>query len=826
MFQNKSNVDSRIQDFIQSMDSCLYKILSTENMMEKGEIIDNFLNENIKDLFDLKVNFFVKFTNSFIHRIRKKIDNFLKEIETASKVNLRTNPEIIAAHQLLNDFFNNNEQDSIPEPIDFLNIYKDALTRIKVDKYIQRKDITTFHDFFSTYKAIFSIMQHIPKLASFKESFAPILSAEKLPKKYQFEIDGENVEFSFTVHSTVSNAKASLATHLGVPASNIIIRYSKFNSNSNNGNNNGYYYNFNNVNNPNNNFFVHLNDSNHNYIYFNYIPINPPSDKNNNNENTYESNENKENSTLKLKAMINEMPLTYYLPPFIVEYKPPPPTKYLFNTPKKTVSKVYDYTKTVADVKSDLKTFLQHEVQCAVNGTILEDHQKLSSLNIENSIIQVTFTPDFTFALPNDEIIEDSFQSNTSLYDVYNTISPKISFPFILQYNNEPIYTYSEPVGDKINFDVVKSNKIIRFFQYPDQTIKLHQFDENENIEGVKMFIKTQLHDMNKDKPPETKQNDDLSISENKSFSELLNGSADSSSEEEFILVAKNKVLKKLTMPISYINSSELIYIKPTDSLLIHFLVANHEKYELRFKKTSTVKEAKAEVANLFKCVFTFMKKEKPIKDSKLLILISPPVITIDMPITTYHFQFPDGKKKKHEFSPIKTIQEIKKFVAIHQKCNVENIQLSMNKKVLKNSKYLYEIDRNALIVISVLIILPFYIQSKSKQSTKMLSFENTATIKNVREFLSMKTRTSEDRLTFFDENDILLNDNKPLSEIEKDKTTNVILAQKHPVFDDFEIQEIEKVVTDNLTKEKACDFYVKCGKNMERFMKNISNFS
>ncbi|OHS96282.1 hypothetical protein TRFO_37555 [Tritrichomonas foetus] len=717
MFQNKSHVDQRIPQFISSLDSCIYSLLSTDNFLEKGEAINSFLDENLNTLFDLRSNFFVKFTHSFIHRIRKKIDKYLKKIEASTEINLHTNPEIIAAQQLLTDFFNPTDLNSIPEPIDFVSIYKDALVRLKIEKHAPKSELKFLHDYYSTYKAIFSIIQQIPWFSTFKDEFMLILAAEKLPIKYSFIINDEIVEYSFTVHSTVYNAKVAIAPDLGVPSDNITIRC---NQNS--------------------------------------------------------------------KFMINEMPLTFYSAPFTVEYIPPPPIKYRFMTPKRNVSKLYDYTKTVFDVKNDLRLFLQHEVQCSVNGKILEDHQKLSSLQVKNLLIEVTFTPDYKFHLPNNEILEDSFQANTSMFSVYSSIRQKLDFSFLL-YNGESLITdYSAPVGNVYEFNVIKTSSVCRFFKFPHQNIKMLQFEENDTVEKAKEVLKKDFN---------------------------LN-------ESEFVLTVNNKVLKRLTMPLLHVQSCDIISIKPTDSLLIHFLTSNNERYEIRFKQTATIKEAKQELSNLFNCEFYFIKKDKVMKDSKLLILISPPLIKVEMALTVYHFQFPNGKNKKHEFPPTMTVQEMKKFVAIHQKTEIDNIQLYIDGKMLKDRKYLYDIDCNSLITISVLVTLQFYIQSKNKQSTKSLPFDITATIKDVRQFFSIKTRHNEDKFSFFNDDNEMISDETLLRTLDKEKVITVIIAQKDPEFDETEINEIEKHVTSVFSKDEALSFYVKCGKNFDRFLKNL----
>lgn len=1038
MLQN-ANIDQRIPRFVSTLDSCLYKIVTTDDLLQKGEIINRFLNENMEYLNDLQNNFFTEFAYSFIHQIRQKIDKYIKKLESITDKNLHANPELIAAQQLLIDFFTpemssnkfqannsesndaNNRQDKsnnkigIPEPVDFVSIYKDAFTKLKIEKIAPKSDYKFMNDYYLTYKAIFSIVRQIPQIQSFKNDFQPILSAEKLPLKYTFKMvtpsntngnseDSENPsdkekEITFTVHSTVRDAKIQLAKELGVPYNSITLKYdfkpkstednsqsstttaatttvatpdvsnTSENSSSNNNNNRNFFYNSHKNNNKNNIYYDPANNNANNYGDIQEITA-----PNNNSSITG-------NNSASSGVLINEMFLVHYKSyiPFIVEFVPPPPIKYRFMTPKRNVSKPYDYSKTVADVKSDLRAFLQHEVQLKFKGKLLDDQQKLSLLNIGNEIIEVTFTPDYKFKLTTGEIIVESFQSNTIMFNIYSTLRQKLDFNFFLFFrkklalsssslspqpssarsnpsspdsnlqpkpqkisstepnfqispppnlpapnikpgspiiigknsrseakfdlspnpnaisssnsnnlinltessksdcqfnlnlssnrefqsastsprsesNYELAYEYSEPIGNRNEIRVFEIKKIIHFFTFPSNSIRQILFDENDTVETAKDVIKKIIIDRSMNVP----NLDYLSIVGDRANFKILSNfnynminlnKLTLGEGDDFILTINKKPLSRLTMPLSSIPNCSLISIQPTDSLLIQLVVSNGERYEIQMPKTATVKDAKIEASNLFNCDFVFMKKEKVMKESKLLILISNPQIKVEMPNQIYQFLFPNGKNKKHEFSPTLTIHEIKKFVANHQKCDVESIQLTVKGKELKDKSYLYDIDYNSLICVNVFITLPFFISSKNKQSKKSLSFDINSTFKNVRLYLSEKTKHAVDKLSFFDENELFIEDEKKLIDMINTKIITVIIHQKSPEFNESDFKQIDELVstinsqladqdelkgnedngTDspkvNVNRDTLLALYIKCGLDMDRLQKNLSFF-
>lgn len=1067
MLQN-ANIDQRIPRFVSSLDSCLYKILSTDDLLQKGEIINRFLNENMNFLNELQNNFFINFAFSFINQIRQKIDKYIKKLESITEVNLHTNPELIAAQQLLIDFFtpeisankgqtnNANDQSTpnskmkIPEPVDFVSIYKDAFTKLKLEKITPKADYKFLNDYYLTYKAIFSIVKQIPQFQQFKNDFQPVLSAEKLPLKYTFKMnspknsnsnsnpniqDSENSsitekELSFTVHSTVYDAKVQLAKDLGVPSNSITLKYDvrhKSNeenanpisttenaansteinnstaNNASNTNNRTFFYNSHKSNNKNN---VYYNINNNNNNKYGDVPeINSEINNSNNNDDKNDNN--------SISVLINDMFLVHYKSymPFIVEFVPPPPKKYHFITPVRNVSKSYDYSKTVADVKSDLRSFLQHEVQLKFKGKLLDDHQKLSILNIGNDIIEVTYTPDYKFKPTTGEIVIGSFQSNTTMFKIYSIMRQKFDYNFLLFFrkkfstsstlfspnkqptsksepsseqnlslssptsnsndktekvsrsnsnsdnnlqispssslaskssrsdssndqnlfsppsstsnspfqdkkpssllnlklnsrsdakfdlspdssssprsgrnyngnldlsmnsrsdiqfnlnqnndlqnefssprvesNYELAVEYSELIGNRNEIRVVEVlKKILLFFKFPSNSIRQILFDENDTVETAKNIIRKIIVDQNTNIP----NLDYLNNMDDKANFKIINSNYNSinlnniqlNEGDDFILMANKKPLQQLTLPLSSIQCCNLISIQTTDSLLIQLLVSNGERYEIQLSKTATVKEAKIEASSLFNCEFAFMKKEKVMKDTKLIILLSTPQIRVEMPNQVYQFQFPNGKMKKHEFSPTLKISEIKKFIANHQKCNVESIQLSAKGKELNDKNFLYDVDINSIICVNVFITLPFFISSKNKQSKKSLSFDINSTFKNVRQYLSEKTKHALDKLSFFDENEIFINDDKKLVDMANQKMITAIIHQKNPEFNESDIKKIDELVasinlqvesekekdsnSDNVSvnRESLLALFVKCGLNLNRLQKNLSFF-
>lgn len=706
-----------------------------------------------------------------------------------------------------------NPEVGIPEPIDYVSIYKNAFTQMHLDRFALKRELEDFYDYYLTYKTIYSIMQQIPQLKIYRDEFLPLFSAEKLPIKYTFNITSpdevnEKTEFSFPLHSTVHDAKLFISSELGISIESLQLKYRSQKTTSEEKSNEG-----------------------------------------------------------EMNNLVDEMQLGFYKPymPFIAQFIPPPPIKYRFMTPQRNVSKFYPYSTTVASVKNDLKHFLQHEVFLSVKNHLLEDNQKLSLLKLENEIIEVTFTPDYHFILPTGEIMVKSFQPTTPMYSVYFELLNYVNCSFLMYYqknqtksvddiqltpsfsktehfsvrpyifrkysliqqskemtqnhnlindqeNNpdsyELVVEYSEFIGEHHEIKLIETKQITRLFKFSSDIVRLLFFHADDNIETAKRIIKQKI--------------------ETNHFKKFKQ-------EDNFVLFSNNQIHRRLTRPIIDLDPSSLISIKPTDSFLITLLLPIGERYEIRAKKTATVKEAKVEASTIFKCNFIFKKrnKDKILKDSKFLILISPPEIKVEFPKATYHFQFPNGRNKKHEFCPTLTILYVKKFVAVNQKCEIENVKLFYNNDELTNDRFLYEIDPNDLIYISLLISLPFLIIKNNKQSKKKyLSFDRSSTIKEVRQILSERTRLESSQFSFFDDNDLMLLDDKPLAELTNQENIIVIISQTS-----FELTASDSILLDQIaielnqkfsiqiSKEKVSEAYLKCGLSLVRLQKNLAIF-
>ena len=489
---------------------------------------------------------------------------------------------------------------------------------------------------------------------------------------------------------------------------------------------------------------------------------------------------------------------------FNVTYQAPPPSKYHFQTEVKNVSRYYDFGVKVSQVKDDLAEFLKRDVELKVDGTVLRDEQRLSSLSLKRKAIEVTCLPKFVLIVDGKESDLPLFRK-TTLMDILKEFRSNYEF-FI---NDTIANNMSVPLC-QMNFKgdrcivAKETDKLLRFFELPDQSIIQLAFDEDDTVGTAKKHLEKAM-------------------------------------KTKFVLSIGEKRLNRLTAPLKglHLKKYDVITAKAVTDILLEFSLGD-EVYEVRCKDTMTVDDARARLAERVRCTFELFQNNKQLKPDKLLILLKSNKINVTVEQTTYRFQMPDGKFKKGGFHPLTSIGEMKDYFGNILSTSADYIQLSSGGKKLKDSKWLYVVEPDVPIVISYVIMYDFMLELRDKCTPKRFPFETTASVADVKQNIAQRSRSLQDRFSLIYK-DILLADSVLLTDLQVVEPIRVVVAPQlvidleHNPLDPELIQCVKEMVGDDDIKQLTAMEdenhplpallvqFMRCGRNMKTLEKNLS---
>lgn len=490
---------------------------------------------------------------------------------------------------------------------------------------------------------------------------------------------------------------------------------------------------------------------------------------------------------------------------FNVSYVPPPPIKYHFQTEVKNVSRFYDFSVKVAQVKDDLAEFLKRDVELKVDGVVLTDGQRLSSLSLKRKAIEVTCLPKFVLIVDGHESDLPLFRK-TTLMDILRESRKNYEF-FV---NDSVVNNMSLPLCQmtfkgKRCIVAKETDKLLRFFELPDQLILQLSFNEDDTVGDAKKSLEKAM-------------------------------------KTKFVLSIGEKRLTRLTAPLKclHLKKYDVITAKAVTDILLEFSLGD-EVYEIRCKDTMTVDDARMRLQERVRCNFELFQNNKKLKPDKLLILLKSNRINVTVDQTTYRFQMPDGKYKKGAFHPLTTIGEMKDYFGNILSTSPECLQLSSEGKKLKDSKWLYVVDPDVAVVISHVILYDFTLELRDKSTPKRFPFEASARVADVKHNIAQRSRSLQERFSLiYDEvllgDDVLLTSlqvTKPIQvvvvpqviiDLEHDPTDAELIQCANEMISETELRALKEMEDEKHAFAYLLVQFMRCGRNMKTLTNNLSN--